>query len=170
MEKLLFKNALTNTIIGGILIVLAIVFYFTGWIGDFLGILVGVIVGLVSLKRFFDAVSETKVGTTRTILFVEIVVDLFAAFMMITQPSKNIGLYLGLVLYARGLAGLLIHYFLNKRQKLILFLLNILFLTGRAYFLFGGNPRLDVLEIVITILVFLLGGFFLYFGVKALKK
>lgn len=170
MGKLLFKNALTNTIIGGILIVLAIVFYFTGWIGDFLGILVGVIVGLVSLKRFFDAVSETKVGTTRTILFVEIVVDLFAAFMMITQPSKNIGLYLGLVLYARGLAGLLIHYFLNKRQKLVLFLLNILFLTGGAYFLFGGNPRLDVLEIVITILVFLLGGFFLYFGVKALKK
>lgn len=170
MEKLLFKNAIVNTIIGGLLIVLAIVFYFTGWVGDFLGILVGVIVALVSLKRFFDAVVDTKVGTSRTILFVEIVIDLFAAFMMITQPDKNIGLYLGIVIYTRGFAGLLITYFLSQREKIVLFLLNIIFLTGGAYFLFGGNPRLDILEIIITILIFLLGGFFLFFGVKALKN
>jgi hypothetical protein len=170
MEKLLFKNALVNTIIGALLIVLSIVFYFTGWIGDFLGILVGVIVALVSMKRFFDAVSETKVGSTRTILFVEIVIDLFAAFMMITQPNKNIGLYIGIVLYARGFAGLLISYFISKRDKIIVFLANVIFMTGGSYFLFGGNPRLDILEIIITIAVFLLGGFFLYFGVKALKK
>jgi len=170
MEKLLFKNALLNTIIGGLLVVLAIVFYFTGWIEDFLGILVGVIVALLSLKRFFDAVVETKVGSSRTILFVEILVDLFAAFMMITQANTNIGLYLGIVLYARGFAGLLINYFLNKREKIGLFILNIAFITGGSYFLFGGNPRLDILEIIITILIFLLGGFFLYFGIKALKK
>ena len=170
MEKLLFKNAIINTVIGGLLIVLSIVFYFTGWIGDFLGILVGVIVALVSLKRFFDAIGETKIGTSRTILFVEILIDLIAAFMMITQPDQNIGLYIGVVLYARGFAGLLIAYFLNEKEKILLFLLNVIFITAGSFFLFGGNPRLDILEIIITILIFLLGAFFLFFGVKALKK
>lgn len=170
MQKLLFKNAILNTVIGGLLIILAVTVFFTGWIGDFLGILVGIIVALVSLKRFFDAVTETQVGSSRTILFVEILIDLFAAFMMITEPNTNIGLYLGIVIYARGLAGLLVGYFLSEREKIVLFLLNVIFLTGGAYFLFGGDPRLDVLEIIITILIFLLGGFFLFFGIKALKK
>ena len=111
-----------------------------------------------------------KTSALRGMLVFEIILDLFAAFMMITKPVEQVGIYLGIVLYARGLFGLLMSYVMAKKEVFWVFILDMFFLTIGAYFLFGGKTYLDVLVIVLSILMLCLGIFFLFFGIRAQKK
>lgn len=165
MEKVLFKNEIVNTVLGILLIAFAITVYFTGWINEFFGIIIGIVVILFSGKRFFETFKSVKKKEAVVVLVLEIIADLVCAFMLITSKG-TIGLYVGIVIYIRGFAYLLINYLASRKGNIFQYFLNIGFVTLGSYLMFGGNTYLNVLEVIIVVMIGLIGLLYAFFGIR----
>lgn len=169
MKNIVFKNHIVNIIIGIILIAFTITAYFMEWYKDFLGIIVGVVLLGLSLKRFLYSFKKIIGKNATLILVLEIVLDIvFCGLLFYYQ--QHIQIYAGLVLYIRGVAYLIINYITTRKIKLVQYLMNIMYITLGAFFMFTALDFIQYLEIGVAVFVLILGAFFLYFGIDDTMK
>lgn len=169
MKKILFKNDIVNIVLGALIIGLILTAFFLGWMTDFFGIIIGILIIIISIKRFFITFKAVSNRDATAVLVIEIIIDLFTGFMLIVYQG-SIGLYLGIALYARGFAYLLINYLATRKGNLLQYFIYIGLLTLGSYLMFGGNTYLDVVEIIVLVLILLLGVDFLGFGIYEVVK
>jgi hypothetical protein len=167
MEKLIFKNHIVNIIIGGLLILFAILGYFLHWIEDALPIIISIVLISLSLKRFFFSFQKTVSKYATLVLIIEIVLDIIFAGLLI-YFQDHIEVFIGLIIYTRGVSYLIINYVATRKIKLFQYILNIVFLTFGAFLMFANLNSLTFLTIFVTILILLVGAIFLQSGLVVL--
>lgn len=169
MEKIRFKNMYLNILFGTILIVFAVVGYFTKIIEDYLPIIIGIVLILMSLKRFLFSFKKITSKNATLILVIELFLDfVFAGLMIYLQD--HIELFLGLVIYTRGVSYLIINYVATRKVMLGRYLLNIGYLTFGAFLMFTKFNSIEFLTIFIGSLLLLFGAIYLQAGVKKLVE
>lgn len=169
MEKIVFKNKYLNIIIGGILIILAIVGYFLGWVEDFLPLFIGIILILLSLKRFIFTYKKIVSKNATLILVIELILDFVFAGLLI-YLKDNVELFIGLIIYIRGVSYLLINYIATRKIKLTQYIMNIGYVTIGAFLMFYPLDSVTVIVVTVSILVLIVGAMFLYAGIKPFIK
>lgn len=169
MEKLTFKNMFVNIVIGGILIILALLGYFLDWVEDFLPIFIGVIIVLLSVKRFIISYKIINSKNGSKILIIELALDFLFAGLLI-YLRNNVDLFIGLATYSRGVSYLLINYIVTRKINITQYLINILYVTLGAFFMFYPLNSLTVLEVGVSLLFLIIGGIYLFYGISALAK
>lgn len=169
MEKLIFKNMYLNIIIGVLFLLGAILGYFVGWMEDFLPHVIAVILVLLSLKRFIFSFKKTVSKNATLILVIEFFLDVvFAGLIIYLQDYYN--LFIGLIIYTRGVSYLLINYIATRKIKVGQYLLNIGFITLGSFFMFTSINSEQVLITGIATLIFIVGIIFLQAGFTDLVK
>lgn len=167
MEKLIFKNMYVNAVIGGLLVLGAILGFVVGWIDQFLPYVIAGILVLLSLKRFVFSFKKIVSKYATLILVIELILDVvFAGLLIYLQDHYN--LFIGLIIYVRGVSYLLINYIATRKIKIGQYLLNIGFVTLGSFFMFTSVNSEDVLIIGIAALMFIVGAVFLQAGLTAL--
>lgn len=169
MKKMIFKNDIANIIVGTLLVVLAIVGYFMELFGDFLPIFLGVLLILLSIKRFVYTFQKTTSKNATLILIIEIILDfVFGGLLIYTRT--HVELYVGLIVYIRGVSYLIINYIATRKIRLGQYLVNIGYITFGSFLMFTGINITDILVYGLNIIVLLIGVVFLYFGIEHLSK
>lgn len=169
MEKFIFKNMYVNTVIGVFLVLVSLLGYFLGWIEDSLPYFIGAILLLLSLKRFLYSFKKTVSKNATLILLIEFILDLvFIGLLLYLQDNLNI--FIGLVIYIRGVSYLLINYIATRKIRIVQYLMNIGYLTLGAYLMFASINSELILELGIAILILIVGAVFLQAGISALVK
>ncbi len=164
MEKLIFKNNIVNIVVGVLLTIFAVLAYFLGWIADFLSISVGIILIALSIKRFVVTFKSVRSRNATAVLMVEIILDLlFGTLLIITQ--KNPEVYIGLILFLRGLAYLIINYLINRPIKFLIYLMNIAFITVGCFFMFSNPLGITYLEFAALGCFAFIGIMYIIFGI-----
>lgn len=167
MEKLIFKNMYVNAVIGGLFVLGAILGFVVGWIDQFLPYVIAGILVLLSLKRFVFSFKKIVSKYATLILVIELILDVvFAGLLIYLQDHYN--LFIGLIIYVRGVSYLLINYIATRKIKIGQYLLNIGFVTLGSFFMFTSVNSEDVLIIGIAALMFIVGAVFLQAGLTAL--
>lgn len=169
MKNMVFKNHIINIIVGVILIAFTITAYFMEWYKDFLAIIVGIVLLGLSIKRFISSFKEI-VGKYATLLLVlEILLDIvFCGLLFYYQ--QHIQIYVGLVLYLRGVTYLIVNYITTRKIKLVQYLMNIGYITLGAFLMFTSLDFIQYLDVGLAAFVLLLGAIFLYFGIKVILE
>lgn len=169
MDKIVFKNMYVNIIIGGLLLLAALLGYFIGWIEDFLPIFVGIILLFLSTKRFAYSFKKAIGKYSTLVLVIEYVLDLvFVALLIVLQNHLN--LFIGLVIYIRGVSYLIINYLATRKIKIVQYIFNIGYLTLGAFLLFSSLDIEQAMIIGVAILVLVVGGIYLQYGLQELIK
>lgn len=167
MEKLVFKNHMINITIGALLILFASLGYFLHWIEDALPIIISIVLISLSLKRFIFSFNKIVSKNATLILVIEIILDfIFAGLLIYFQD--HIELFIGLIIYTRGVSYLIINYVATRKIKLFQYILNILFLTFGAFLMFTSINSLTFLTVFVTVLILLIGAIFLQSGLVVL--
>jgi len=170
MEKMVFKNDLLNIIFGALLIIFAIVGYFTNIIEDYLPIIIGIVLVLLSAKRFLFSFKKITSKNATLILVIEFFLDLVFAGLMI-YLQDHVELLLGAIIYIRGVSYLIINYVATRKVKLGQYVLNIGYLTFGAFLMFTSYNSVSFLAIFISALMLLFGAIYLQAGVtKVVEK
>jgi len=169
MEKMVFKNLYLNVIFGAILIIFAIVGFFTGFLEDFLPIIIGVILVLLSTKRFLFTFKKIISKNATLILVLEFILDLVFAGLLI-YLQDHVELFLGLVIYTRGVSYLIINYIATRKVKIFQYLLNIVYLTFGAFLMFTSYNSVEFISIFILVLLLLFGAIYLQDGIRKIVE
>lgn len=169
MEKIVFKNKYLNIIIGVILIVLAILGYFLGWVEEFLPLFIGSVLILLSLKRFIFTYKKIVSKNAALILVIELILDFVFAGLLI-YLKDNVELFIGLIVYIRGVSYLLINYIATRKIKLLQYIINIGYVTIGAFLMFYPLDSVATIVITVSILFLLVGVIFLNYGIKPFIK
>lgn len=164
MERLLFKNNIINIILGFILLVFANLAYFLGWMIDLIIIMMSILIIAISLKRFIYTFKKTLSRNTKILLVFEILLDIFFASALIITKT-NMEVYIGLVFYIRGLNYLIINQLSQKPIKLLIFFMNIGFMTLGCFLMFQPPLGINYLLIVTYLCYLLIGLIYLFFGI-----
>lgn len=165
MEKIVFKNEYLNIIVGFILIVFAIVGYFTHLIEDYSHVIIGVVLILLSVKRFLYSFRKITSKNATLILVIEIILDfVFAGLLIYLQD--HLELFVGLIIYTRGVSYLIINYVATRKVKIVQYILNIIYVTFGSFLMFTSFDSVNIIAIFIFLLTLFVGGVLLQFGVK----
>jgi hypothetical protein len=167
MEKLVFKNMYLNLVIGGILVLTALLGYFLNWFEDLLPFFVGAILILLSTKRFVFQFKKTKSKNATLILGIEFLVDLIIVGLLI-YLQDHLSVFIGLVVYIRGVSYLLINYIATRKIQLVQYIMNIGFVTLGAFLMFGPINSEQTLVILLSSLFLIIGAIYLQAGFKSL--
>jgi hypothetical protein len=166
MEKMVFKNEILNIVIGSILIIFAFVGYLLNLVQDQLPIIVAVVLILLSTKRFLYSFNKIISKNATLILVIEFILDLIFAGLLIYLGSDYVGLFLGLIIYSRGVSYLIINYVATRKVDLTQYIVNILYVTFGSFLIFTKYDLAEFLAIFISVLLLLFGAFFLQAGIK----
>ena len=169
MNKIIFKNHILNIVIGFIMIAFTIAAYILKWYQDFLGIIVGVVLLALSVKRFIYSFKKTISKNATLVLVIELILDLVFCGLLIYY-QEHIQVFVGLVLYVRAVAYLIINYITTRKVRLFQYMLNIVYITMGSFLMFTAFNFTITLEILLAVFVLLLGAFFLYVGFEDLVK
>lgn len=165
MEKMVFKNEILNIVFGSLLIIFAFVGYFTKVVEDYLPIIVGIVIILFSIKRFISTFKKVENKNGTLILFVEFILDLVFAGLLI-YLGKHVELFLGLVIYSRGVAYLIINFVSTRKVDLSQYIINIIYITFGSFLIFTSYNSLTFIAILLSVVLLLFGAVFLQFGIK----
>lgn len=169
MKKMLFTNHYVNIVVGGLLVIFAFLGFFLGWFEDYLPIFVGILLILLSTKRFWFSFKKTISKNATLILVVEFILDLVFAGLMI-YLQNHIDIFMGLIIYIRGVSYLLINYITTRKIDIWQYVINILYVTIGAFFLFSSIDTLDILIIFFSVLALVFGLLYLQSGVSNLVQ
>ncbi|BCR35715.1 Rho termination factor N-terminal domain-containing protein [Mariniplasma anaerobium] len=169
MEKIVFKNKYLNIVIGVILVLLAGLGYFLGWVEDFLPFFIGSILILLSLKRFIFTYKKIISKNATLILVIELILDFVFAGLLI-YLKDNVELFIGLIVYIRGVSYLLINYIATRKIKLLQYIMNIGYVTIGAFLMFYPLDSVTAIVITVSLLFLLVGAIFLQAGIKPFVK
>lgn len=169
MEKMVFKNEYLNIVFGSILIILAFVGYFTKLVENYLPIFVGVVLILLSAKRFLYSFKKVISKNATLILVIEFILDLIFAGLLI-YLGDHVELFLGLIIYSRGVSYLIINYVATRKVNLTQYIINILYITFGSFLIFTSYNSVTFLSIFISVLLLLVGAMFLQFGIRVVTK
>ena len=169
MEKLVFKKMYLNFIAGSILIALAITGYFTGWFKDFLPYFFAGVLFLLTTKRFIFQFKKIISKNATLILVIEFALDLIAIGLLV-YLRNGVSIFVGIVIYLRGFAYLLINYIASRKIKLPQYILNIFFVTLGSFFMFSNVFTDSVLVASLVIILIIFGVIYLLYAVVALRK
>jgi hypothetical protein len=158
-----------NIILGGLLIIGSLLSYFIGWIEDFLPFVIGAILLLLSTKRFWYSFRKTKSKYATMFLMIEFLVDLILIGLLF-YLQDYLNLFIGLVIYARGVTYLLINYISTRKIKIGPYLLNIGYITLGSYLMFASIDSEQILTLGIVALLLIVGAIFLQAGITELVK
>lgn len=164
MEKIVFKNEYLNIIFGGLIIIFALVSYFTSIVEDYLPLLIGVVIILLSAKRFWFSFKKTKSKYATLILVIEFILDVALAGLLI-YLEDHILLFVGLVIYIRGVSYLIINYVATRKVQLAQYISNILFVTLGTYLVFSD---FDKIALLVNIAILIVGAVYLQAGIRKL--
>ena len=169
MEKILFKNMYLNIISGFLLILLSILGYVLHWIEDFLPIFVGIILALLSIKRFIYSFKKQISKNGALVLIIEIVLDLVFVFLLI-YLQNYVYIFIGLIIYIRGVAYLVMNYVATRKVRIVQYLFNIGYITIGSFLMFS-TLDIDLYMIIgIAFVLLVLGAIYLENGVTSLNK
>jgi hypothetical protein len=144
--------------------IVALVGYFMGYIDEYLSILIGVILILLSIKRFLFSFKRIVSKNATLILVVELLLDfVFAGLLIYLQD--HVELFVGLIIYTRGVSYLLINYIATRKIKLAQYILNILFVTFGSFLMFYPIDSLTVLVLGVSVIFLLFGAIYLQAGI-----
>ena len=135
MEKIVFKNEILNIVFGGLLLIFAIVAYFTKLVEDYLPVIIGVVLILLSIKRFYYSFKKIVSKNATLILVIELILDFVFAGLLI-YLADHVELFIGLIIYTRGVSYLIINYVATRKIKVVQYILNIVFVTFGAFLMF----------------------------------
>lgn len=169
MEKIVFKNKYLNIVVGVILVVLAIIGYILGWVEDFLPVFIGSVLILLSLKRFIYTYKKITSKNATLILVIELILDIVFAGLLI-YLQDHVELFIGLVIYIRGISYLLINYIATRKIKLTQYILNIGYVTLGAFLMFYPLDSVSVIVITVSVVFIVVGAIFMYAGIKPFMK
>jgi len=165
MEKLYFKNFYINIVIGALLIIFVVVGrFFTSVIEDFLPYMFASVLALITLKRFIYQFKKTSGKNVTLILGFEFFIDMIAIGLLVFLQS-HISIFIGLVIYMRGVSYLLINYLSKRKIDLLSYLFNIGFVTLGAFFIFSTILNDERLLWVFTVILFVFGFLYALVGV-----
>lgn len=169
MEKILFKNHILNIVLGSLLVIVAVLSYVLGWMEDFLPYVVAAILFLLSSKRFFYTYKKIETKSATLILILEYILDL--AFVgLLVYYQDHIEIFVGLLIYVRGVAYLLINYTATRKINFVQYITNIGYVTLGSFFLFYPATYLDYIVYVLVGLIAAAGLIFLIAGISTLTK
>jgi len=169
MEKIVFKNMYGNIVVGGLLIIAAVLGYFLGWLEDYLPLFVGIILFLLSTKRFIFSFKKIKGKNAILVLVIEYVLDLALVALLIAFEN-HVNVFIGLIIYIRGFSYLLINYMNTRKIKLLQYVINIGYLTLGAFLMFSSLDLEQALIGGIILLLLFVGAIFLQNGLKELTN
>jgi hypothetical protein len=170
MEKIVFKNKYLNFVVGGLLIILAIQNTLFGSMAEeFFPILIGIILILLSLKRFIYTYKKIVSKNATLILVIELILDIIFAGLLI-YLKDHVELFIGLIVYIRGVSYLLINYIATRKVKLPQYIINIGYVTLGAFLMFYKLDGLSVIIIIVNVLLFLTGAIYIRAGIKPFVK
>ncbi|PAT01197.1 hypothetical protein CI105_08100 [Candidatus Izimaplasma bacterium ZiA1] len=169
MKKIVFKNMYLNIVLGSLLILLSLLGYFLGWIEDFLPIVIGVLLILLSLKRFLYSFKKITSKNASLILILELLLDFLFAGLMIVYKN-NIELYIGLIIYIRGISYLLINYIATRKIRIVQYIFNLGYVTFGAFLMFYPLNSITALVLGVSVLLLLVGAIYLQAGVAEQVK
>lgn len=169
MEKLIFKNLYLNIIFGGLLILLSLLGYFLNWFQDYLPLFTAIILILLSTKRFWYSFKKIISKYATLILIIEFILDVALAALLI-YLEDYVGVFIGLIIYIRGVSYLLINYLATRKIRLFQYILNIGYVTIGSFLMFSSFAKGNILVIFITVLILLTGIIYLQAGLSRLAK
>ena len=165
MEKMVFKNEILNIVFGSLLIILVFVGYFLDYIEDYLPYIVGAVIILLSAKRFLYTFKKTSNKNATLILVIEFILDLVFAGLLMFYIG-NVELFLGLVIYTRGVAYLIINFVTNRKANFDQFIINIIYVTFGTFLIFTSYNLVEFLIILVCAVILIVGAVFLFFGIR----
>ncbi len=169
MEKVVFKNEYVNIVIGFLLILFAILGYFFGWIEDALPIIFAIVLALFSTKRFIFSFRKAISKNTALILAIEYALDLIALGLLI-YLQDYIGIFVGIIIYLRGVSYLIINYVVTRKVQVPRYILNIFFITLGSFFMFYKMDSLLILTIFVIAILVIFGAIYIFYGFKVITK
>ncbi len=170
MKKFVFGNPILNIVFGLALIIVAILGMFVfNWFSDTLNIVIGVLIIVYTLLHFAKERTRYKDSNALLILIVEAIVAITVAVLLMFD-QLGITFTLGLVLYMRGLAYLLIMQLLKLRSSFLTFVVFIAILTLGAYIWFGGPNLGELFQWILFAIIIIYGAILLYFGIDMLRQ
>lgn len=169
MEKIVFKNLYLNMLIGALLIVFSFLGYFLGWFADFLPFIIGGVLLLLSLKRFVFTYKKIVSKNATLILVIELALDIIFVGLLFYLQSY-IAIFMGLVIYVRGVAYLLINYIATRKIKLVQYLMNIGYVTVGSFLMFASLNGDQILVLGLSFLTLVVGCIYLQNGLVNLVK
>lgn len=169
MENIVFKNKFLNITVGVILITLSILGYILGWVEDFLPLFVGIIIILLSLKRFVNSYKRIVSKNAALILIIELILDFVFAGLLI-YLKDHVEVFVGLIIYIRGIAYLLINYIATRKIKLLQYIINIGYVTIGAFLMFYPLDSVSTMALLVSGLFLIIGIAYVHTGVDPFVK
>ncbi len=168
MKKMISKNHVVNLIVGIVFIAFFLVSFFMNMLEDWVTYIAAGLIMIYSVLRFVKDYKHYHDNRVLFILTIEFVVAIGLAVFLLLDFGTDITLTvaLGLLLYMRGLAFLLILHILNNQTDLAKFVIYILVLTIGAYILFAGMPFLNHLDVVFLVIGLAIGLFYIFIGIN----
>lgn len=165
MEKIVFKNEILNVVFGSLLLIFAIVAYFTKLVEDYLPIIIGVVLILLSIKRFYYSFKKIVSKNATLILVIELILDFVFAGLLI-YLADHVELFIGLIIYTRGVSYLIINYVATRKVKVVQYLINIGYVTFGSFLMFTSYSSIEFLNVFIMLLILIVGAIYLQAGVR----
>lgn len=164
MKKITLNNAWINIVVGILLTAFAILSYFLEWYTEFLSIIIGVVILILSVRRFIKSYQKVISKYSTTILIVELLLDFVIVGLMMYYKT-NIAIYVGAIIYIRGVSYLVINYITTRKIFLLQYMANIFFVTLGSFLVFTSIDLLGFLEYLTLGLVIVIGVFYLVSGI-----
>lgn len=170
MEKLFFKKMYVNFTIGVILIYFVVAgTLISNVIEEYLPVMFAGVLFLVSTKRFVFQFKKIISKNATLILAIEFLLDLIAIGLLI-YLNENISIFIGIVIYLRGVSYLMINYIATRKIKLLQYILNILFVTLGAFLMFSTLLNDENLLLIFSSIIGLFGLAYILYGVLQFRK
>lgn len=169
MERIVFKNEYLNIVFGAILVIFAAVVYFANYIEDILPYVIGVLLILLSIKRFVFTFKKSNNKNAMFILVIELLLD-FAFAGLLIYMLDHVELFVGLIIYTRGVSYLLINYVSTRKVDIMQYIFNIGYVTLGSFLIFTDFSSVTFLSISIVSLIVLVGIIYLQAGIRKLVK
>ncbi|MFW5841785.1 MAG: hypothetical protein ACOC1L_07830 [Bacillota bacterium] len=170
MKKYLFSNGIINIVVGGLLIIFAILGMFVfEWFSDAANIVVGAIIILVSVLRFGKHRKQYNNQNALMILTAEVIIVITLSVLLVLN-RLTMTETIGIVLYLRGFVYLLILQLLKLRSTFLTFILYIIILTLGAFVFFNGPNLNDIIEWLLFIIITAYGLFMVIMGIDQLRN
>lgn len=169
MNNIVTKNIYVNIIIGVLLVTASLLGYLLGWFEDYLPYVAGGILILLSIKQFYVGFKAVSGKYPTVIVVVEFLLVLALGVLLI-YLQDHVGIFIGLIIYLRGLSYLLIDYTNSQPNRLLDYLLHIAYITFGSFLVYTTIDTDTFLVLFIAVLLLILGAIFLQAGLTKLVK
>jgi ABC-type multidrug transport system fused ATPase/permease subunit len=158
-----------NIVLGVILLVAALLGYLLSWFEDYLPYVAAGILILLSIKQFYHNYKSVSGKLPTLIIVIEFLLVLALGGLLI-YLQDHVGIFIGLIVYLRGLSYLLVDYVTSEENKLLDYLLHIVYITFGSFLIFTTIDTDTILVLFIALLLLLLGAIYLQAGITSLVK